>query len=130
MTEAVYRSNHAFSPVVLKTQEPLFNNTVFRYFLQHDLLSALSGTPIDDVIAVSIVATLGTKGRNYLSCDARNILSNADNVMSISYAPSTQPTANYFFVSWEQGKGSGVSWTPASCNPYVKIDFQKILALN
>jgi hypothetical protein len=41
-----------------KVQEPLFNDTVFRYMLQHDLFVGLQQTLIDDVDAVSIVATL------------------------------------------------------------------------
>jgi hypothetical protein len=53
-----------------KVQEPLFNDTVFRYMLQHDLFVGLQQTLIDDVDAVSIVATLGTKVRVLFSCFA------------------------------------------------------------
>ncbi len=83
-------------------QEPLFNDTVFRYFLQHDLISDLTGTPsllqeyrsasprsvgtaIDDQLAVSIVATLGTKGRNFLTC--AQSYQDGENVMSTSVLP-------------------------------------------
>ena len=72
--------------VLKNQQEPLFNDTVFRYMLQHDLFNALQGTQIDDLIAVSIVATLGTKGKNFLSCDPSNF-ANGENVMSIAYMP-------------------------------------------
>ena len=41
LPECVWRTNHAFSPTVMKTQEPLFNDTVFRYDLMHSLFSDL-----------------------------------------------------------------------------------------
>lgn len=34
LPEAVWRSNHAFSPKIMQTQEPLFNDTIWRYNLQ------------------------------------------------------------------------------------------------
>jgi len=37
LPQAVFRSNHAFAPLVMNTQESLFNDTVFRYNLMHDL---------------------------------------------------------------------------------------------
>jgi len=121
LSEAVYRSNHAFSPTIMRTQEPLFNDTVFRYMLQHDLISALTGTPIDDVLAVSVAASLGTKGRNFLTC--AQSYEHGENVMSISYAPSTVAADNYFYIAWEEGKGSQVPWVPAACKSYVRFDF-------
>lgn len=129
LPEVVFRSNHAFSPSILPTQEPLFNDTVFRYDLQHDLFAALTGTPIDDVLAVSIVATLGTKGPNFLTCAPQK---DGENVMSISYAPGPRSASNkygWLHIAWEQGKGSNATWTPAACNPYVKINFDSIIAL-
>ncbi len=101
--------------------------------LQHDLFSALSGTPIDDVTAISIVATLGTKGVNFLSCDRGNF-AHGENVMSISYMPGKRISPKisqrgYFFAAWEQGKGSNVAWSPAACNAYVLFDFDAIATL-
>ncbi len=130
LPECVFRSNHAFSPVVMRTQEPLFNDTVFRYALQHDLFAQLTGSPIDDQTAVSIVATLGTKGVNFLSCDPSNF-ARGENVMSVAYMPGarTSPVASakgYLYVAWEQGKGSAKPWSPAACNNYIRISFDDV----
>jgi hypothetical protein len=104
--------------------------------LQHDLIDALGQekTLINDEIAVAIVASLGTKGPNFLTCDQD--YARGENVMSISYAPGArldetgkQSKLGYFYVAWEEGKGSGVPWVPAACNFYVKIDFDHVLAL-
>lgn len=121
LPEVVFRSNHAFSPKIMETQEPLFNDTVFRYDLQHDLFSQLTGTPITDNIAVSIVASLGTKGKNFLTCDQD--YTHGENVMSIAYMPDIA-SKGHFYVSWEQGKGSGLPWTPAACNGYIRLDLK------
>merc|ERR1712000_500763 len=40
LPDAVWRSNHGVNPTVMQTQEPLFNNTVYRYNLMHDLFKA------------------------------------------------------------------------------------------
>lgn len=122
LPEAVWRSNHAFDPRIMQTQEPLFNNTVFRYDLMHDIFSDLSAknVQIDEITAVAIAATLGTKGPDYFSCDPSNF--SGDNVMSITYAPGPRPSNphGHVYISWEQ---SGQAWRPAACNPYVLIDF-------
>uniref|UniRef100_A0A6B2L267 Phospholipase B-like n=1 Tax=Arcella intermedia TaxID=1963864 RepID=A0A6B2L267_9EUKA len=125
LQEAVWRSNHAFDPLIMETQEPLFNDTVFRYNLLHDIFEQLQGsnTKIDDLTAVAIVATLGTKGDNFLSCDAGNF-KRGDNVMSIVYAPGERGSnkAGHAYVAWEIG---GEKWIPAACNSYVLIDFDR-----
>lgn len=123
---AVWRTNHAFSPVIQLTMEPVFNDTIFRYNLQHDLFTAIekSGNLIDDFIAVSIVATLGTKGPDFFSCSPQH---GGSNVMSIHYAPQQQ--GGHFHVAWEQGVGSSKPWTPAACNPYVNFDFNQIFQI-
>jgi len=125
LPEAVWRTNHAFDPLIMSTQEPLFNDTIFRYNLMHDLISGLENEQkiIDDVTAVSIVATLGTKGKNFLSCDPENF-KNGENIMSIMYAPGARETSKYgyLYVAWEQG---GKNWRPAACNQYVLLDFDQ-----
>lgn len=126
LTEAVWRSNHAFSPRIMLTQEPLFNDTVFRYNLQHSLINALTGTQIDDSIAVAIVATLGTKGPNFLTCNQD--FSHGENVMSIAYTLNVSGP-NYFYIAWEQGKGSNKPWTPAACNDFLRFDFNSFKKL-
>jgi len=117
--EAVWRTNHAFDPLIMQTQEPLFNDTVFRYDLMYSIFTELEtqGVQIDEATAIGIVATLGTKGSNFLSCDPDNF-ARGENVMSIAYAPS----ANRLHIAWEQG---GSLWRPAACNPYVLIDFAR-----
>jgi hypothetical protein len=55
----------------MATQEPLFNNTVFRYDLMHDLFTGYEekNQLITDSTAIYITAALATKGNNYFSCD-------------------------------------------------------------
>ena len=57
LAEAVWRSNHGFNPRVMATQEPLFNNTVFRYNLMHDIFAQLQAAQarVDAETAVRIV---------------------------------------------------------------------------
>merc|ERR1712072_124661 len=106
------------------TQEPLFNNTVFRYNLMNQLFTELekAGRKIGDKEAIGIVATLGIKGENYYTCDQEL---NGDNTLSVSYAPGKRPNhpAGYLYVAWESGSGS--TWRPAACSPYVYIDFTR-----
>eukprot|EP01090_Pellita_catalonica_P001670 TRINITY_DN11432_c0_g1_i1.p1 TRINITY_DN11432_c0_g1~~TRINITY_DN11432_c0_g1_i1.p1 ORF type:complete len:519 (+),score=87.78 TRINITY_DN11432_c0_g1_i1:144-1559(+) len=122
LPEAVWRTNHGLSPVVLKTQEPLFNNTVFRYNLMNKLFNELQAAKqqIDDEIAVDIVATLGIKGVNYFTC-AQDL--QGDNVMSIAYAPGPrgkESPLGHMYIAWEAGSGS--EWRPAACAPYIRVD--------
>jgi hypothetical protein len=120
LPDAVWRSNHGVNPVVMKTQEPLFNNTVFRYNLMHQLFVeyAANNQQIDDVEAVSIVATLGIKGENYFTC-AQPL--RGDNVLSIAYAPSTLR----YYVGFEAGNGN--AWRPAACAPFLAFDLNRWL---
>jgi hypothetical protein len=117
----VWRTNHGMDPRVLATQEPLFNDTVFRYDLMHDIFTALEadGTLVDDAMAVRIVATLGIKGPDFLTC-AQPLYKYGDNVMSIAYAPAAQR----MHVAWESGRGEA-AWRPAACSPYVTVDLTK-----
>jgi len=123
--EAVWRTNHAFAPRIMLTQEPLFNDTVFRYDLLHDLFVDLqhNGTVVDDNVAVAITATLGTKGKNFMSCAPANF-AHGENVMSVTYAPGMRAQNKYgqFYVAWEQG---GANWRPAACNPYIMISMDR-----
>lgn len=153
LPEAVWRTNHGMNPVVMATQgkitlkasgsvcvclcvlcgvsptscaEPLFNDTVFRYDLMHQLFSELEDNKslIDDTTAVGIVATLGIKGVDFFSC---NQDFRGDNVMSIAYAPGPRASQQagsqgHFYIAWESG--SGASWRPAACSPYVRIDLK------
>lgn len=125
LPHAVWRTNHGFNPKVMKTQDPLFKNTIVRYNLMHDLFKGLQqdGTLIGNTEAVGIVATLGTKGGDdWTVCDESQFGS-GDNVMSISYAPGKR-SANctgegYFTMAWESG--SGDNWRPAACSTFLEF---------
>ena len=91
----------------------------------HDIFERLgeSNHLIDDADAVRIVATLGTKGENFLTCDQHF---DGDNVLSIAYAPGERSNGEKFghlFAAWESG--AGPSWRPAACSPFVRIDFDR-----
>ena len=75
------------------------------------------------------MATLGTKGRNFLTCNQD--YAHGENVMSIAYCPGSRPLApqGNFYIAWEQGKGSNQPWVPAACNFYINVDFATVLAL-
>jgi hypothetical protein len=115
LPEAVWRTNHGMSPRIMNTQEPLFNNTVFRYNLLHTLFQEYAALKqsIADEDAVGIVATLGTKGPNYYTCDQ---VLDGSNVLSVVYVPGERR----FFVAWESGRGD--TWRPAACSPYVSLN--------
>ena len=125
LTDAVWRTNHAVHADIMPTQEPLFNGTTFRYELLRDLFThyAEQNKPIGDAEAVAIAATLGIKGRDFLSCDPVQF-ADGDNIMSIAYAPKdASDAAGHAWVAWEDG--TGASWRPAACAPYVRIDFAR-----
>ena len=75
LPEAVWRTNHALHPTIMRTQEPLFNDTTFRYQLMREQFQARAdaGTLVDDVEAVRIAAVLGIKGPNFFSCDPEQV---------------------------------------------------------
>mmetsp|Transcript_13535 Transcript_13535/g.42600 ORF Transcript_13535/g.42600 Transcript_13535/m.42600 type:complete len:489 (-) Transcript_13535:28-1494(-) len=118
MPNAVWRTNHAFHPRILETQEPLFNDTIFRYNLIADALDAFAAqeTALSATDVLSIVATVGTKGPNFDTCAAQPHKEDGMNVMSIVYdlAKLTMYTA------WESGANE--TWAPAACSPYVEFD--------
>jgi hypothetical protein len=120
--DAVWRTNHGLNPTIMATQEPLFNDTVFRYNLLHSLFVGYENANqlIGDADAVAIVATLGIKGENFLTC---NQPLRGDNIMSIAYRPGAQR----MYVAWERGSGTGAGgqWRPAACAPYVRLDMQR-----
>lgn len=133
LSEAVWRTNHALHPTVMRTQEPLFNDTTFRYQLLHQLLAASGGASatspaMDDPQAVGVAATLGIKGPDFLSCDASQF-PHGSNIMSVVYAPTDAhehdrggPRA---WVAWEDATTTGGRWRPAACSTYVRIDFSR-----
>eukprot|EP00331_Platyophrya_macrostoma_P013477 CAMPEP_0176408802 /NCGR_PEP_ID=MMETSP0127-20121128/2155_1 /TAXON_ID=938130 /ORGANISM="Platyophrya macrostoma, Strain WH" /LENGTH=511 /DNA_ID=CAMNT_0017788131 /DNA_START=3 /DNA_END=1538 /DNA_ORIENTATION=+ len=120
LPEAVWRSNHGMNPVIMKTQEPLFNDTVFRYNLMHNLFVdyAADDILIGDAEALRIVATVGTKGSNFLTCAPQQ---GGSNVLSVVYVPGE----HRFYAAWENG--SGQNWSPAACSGYIHFDLTYFL---
>lgn len=119
LPEVVWRTNHAFHPTLMATQEPLFNDTTFRYALLRDQFVARQHLRINDSDALEIAAILGIKGANFYSCDAAQF-GRGDNIMSVVYAPHRQRA--HAWVAFEDGTAS--AWRPAACNPYVLVDFE------
>ena len=120
LQDAVWRTNHAMHPAITPTQEPLFNDTTFRYQLLHDLFENFHATnqTIRDVDAVNVAATLGIKGPNFLSCDPKQF-AKGDNVLSVVYMPSEKrgvPATAW--AAWEDSLGPD-QWRPAACNAYI-----------
>ena len=120
LADAIWRTNHAMHPTVMRTQEPLFNDTTFRYELLHKMFTQAEADQvrIDDKHAVEIAATLGIKGPDFLSCNA-NQFEHGSNVLSAVYVPS----AARAWVAWEDGTAD--QWRPAACNTYVRFDFDQ-----
>jgi len=122
LPHAVWRTNHGLNPVVMATQEPLFNDTIYRYRLFHDLFTGFEAaqTRINDTHAVEIVATLGIKGDDFFTCEGRLSPHGSKVILSVVYVPAEQR----FFVAWEAGKDGGgeANWRPASCMPYALVN--------
>jgi len=121
LVDAVWRSNHAVDPDIMLTQEPLFNDTMFRYNILADLIAETGvAGGIDDQVAADITATLGIKGPDFFSC--KQDFHEGSVIMSVVYAPGPRPQqpSGYLYVAWEGGQGS--TWTPASCMPYIRFD--------
>ena len=144
LADAVFRSNHGLHPRVMATQEPLWGDTVSRYFLLRDRIARFSSNVSDatkksdgrhrDVdgdhvvimtaaAAVNITSLLGIKGPDYGSCAPSNTgkLKPGDTavVLSAVYDPSRHEA----YVAWEDGRGD--AWRPASCATYQRFDFRQ-----
>lgn len=131
--EAVWRTNHAVHPTVQAHQEPLFNDTSYRYQLLRRLFdeaeqaAARGARRIDDEAALGIAATLGIKGPNFFSCDPAQFADpSATHVMSVVYAPRIEADGARekarAWVAWEDSTPDGAGWRPAACNPYIAVD--------
>eukprot|EP00051_Salpingoeca_urceolata_P002241 m.48388 g.48388 ORF g.48388 m.48388 type:complete len:599 (+) comp11994_c0_seq2:66-1862(+) len=123
--DMVWRSNHALDPKVMASQEPLWDDTVMRYFLLHDRMSEAASKPGRMTVAdaLNITALLGIKGRDYGSCAPDNIKNpEASHVLSVVYDPSRHDV----YVAWEDGHAE--SWRPAACNTYLHINFDRWFA--
>ena len=121
LVDAVFRSNHALSPEVMKTQEPLWNDTVMRYVLLHDQIQEVAGV-MGVKEAVGIASLLGIKGENYGVCSSANFRTgDPTHVLSVVYDPSI---AN-MYVAFEEGnvlKGENANWRPAACQEYLWLN--------
>lgn len=122
LPEAVWRTNHGMNPVIMQTQEPLFNNTIARYNLMHNFFKSYgdAGIQIDDEKAVQIAATLGIRGFTPQFCIMG---AQGWNILSVVYVPQQ----HHLYVAWEEGSNS--TWLPAGCAPYVRLDLKALLRL-
>ena len=122
--DAVFRSNHGMSPDIMRTQEPLWNDTVMRYLLLSDRIEDVRGS-MDVEEAVGVLSLLGIKGEDYGSCAPANFLTgDPTHVLSILY----DPTREDMYVAWEEGnvtKGDHADWRPAACNEYVWLNMSE-----
>lgn len=119
---AVFRTNHGLHPRVMLSQEPLWNDTVMRYVLIHDEIvkAGARESKMTLASALNITALLGQKGGDYGSCARANFKTgDASNILSVVYDPSLATA----LVAWEDGTADG--WTPAACNPYLRLDLSK-----
>ena len=121
---AVWRSNHGMHPRVMRTQEPLWNDTVMRYYLIHDTIvetaASAPGGRMTLAGALNITSLLGQKGADYGSCDPANFKTgDASNILSVVYDASNAVA----LAAWEDGTKE--TWSPAACNTYLSIDFSK-----
>ena len=119
--DAVFRSNHGLDPRLMKTQENLWNDTVWRYKEMHDLILQKSADvgKITLEYVVYIASVLGIKGPNYFSCSLSQFKA-GNNIMSIVFDPSLSKA----YAAWEDGTGS--SWRPAACNEYIEFDLTEV----
>jgi len=118
--EAVYRTNHAYDPTILKhftdPYEPT-SWTVQRYLFMYKSFSwyQQQSIKISDLQAINITSIVGDKGRaNPHVCSNTT---DGENVLSVTFHPGVQQ----LYVAWEDGTGN--TWRPAVCNTYIKIDF-------
>jgi len=127
MAEALWRSNHAVHPKLMPTQEPLFNDTTFRYTKLAEMFNGYekNNQLIGEEEAVAIGATVAIKGPNFLSCDKEQFKNeHATNILSAVYVPAGQDTASSnsrAWVAWEDGSGLE-AWRPAACNTFIGFD--------
>jgi len=122
IVDAVWRSNHAVDPQHMLSQEPLSNDTAFRYTFLRDLIQDYEkdGQLIGAAQAVSIAAALGIKGPDYLSCDPAQF-ELGSNILSAVYEPAAG--AGNAYVAWEDGTKE--TWKPAACTTYLRLDFSQ-----
>jgi len=105
LPNALWRTNHALSAVLMPTQVPLWNDTLQRYdMMRQFIIDAAPPPAINESYATAIVATLGQKGADYYTCGPD--YSGAEHVISVVY----NPIAQRLLAAWEDG--SGASWTP------------------
>ena len=110
----------------MRTQEPVWNDTVMRYYMMHDRLveaAAMDSSKLTAERAVNITALLGQKGGDYGSCDPSNQKTgDPSNIMSIVYDPSLHQA----YAAWEDHPPSPGVYMPAACNPYIRFNFTSL----
>ena len=92
MSEALFRTNHAYDPVIQKYSHNKLlsknSDTMIRYFILKDLFNSYSAnsTKITEQEALNVAAILGDKGTE--KCYSCQDNFKGSNVLSVMYQPS------------------------------------------
>lgn len=123
LKDALWRTNHGYDPVTQDNYQwytyNAYKNSKDRYNVIHDHIEdySLQSQLIGAAEAVRITSAVGMKGdeTNEEVCDP-SLYAKGINVLSVTY----DPAAKTVYAAFEDGTGD--SWVPAACMPYVKID--------
>lgn len=131
LKEAVWRTNNAYDPRLVKEQTEEFTPTsdsIVRYFILSDTFSwyESEGIKIEPTQAVNLTAILGDKGSSkrdgFYKCPDK---AKGINVLSVTFEPS--PAQGRMWAAW--GIGEKESWRPACCGTYVEFDLATLWKL-
>jgi hypothetical protein len=126
MPDAVFRTNHAYDPIIRKHSHAKFlsksSDTMIRYMILKDMFNSYNDqkVPITDVQALNVTAVLGDKGsEKFYSCQNNY---KGLNVISVLY----QPSKLKMWAAFEYGYKD--TFRSACCGVYVEIDLTKWFA--
>eukprot|EP00051_Salpingoeca_urceolata_P032044 m.14029 g.14029 ORF g.14029 m.14029 type:complete len:505 (+) comp4721_c0_seq1:1601-3115(+) len=123
-TEAVWRTNHGYDPLIRKHFEWSLTPSAWsveRYFFIEKAIKeyAVVGKPIGLLETANITAIVGDKGKHAYQCQNNT---DGSNILSVAFAPTDLHVA----VAWESGAKD--SWRPACCSSYLKLDLSTYFA--
>jgi hypothetical protein len=126
LKESLYRTNHGYDPTTQERYQWYGThayanskdryNYFYNYFSQKEQDNQLVGAS-DAVEIVSIVGQKGD-GSNEYECNP-DLYYKGSNILSVAFDPSKTT----MYAAWEDGTGD--SWTPAACAPYIEIDMSQ-----
>ncbi|XP_065842108.1 uncharacterized protein [Oscarella lobularis] len=118
VTEAVWRTNHGYDPIIREHYEWSQSPTSWsmqRYVMIHEAITSYerNGISVGPMEAINITAIVGDKGHHAYDC-----MDNTDgtNVLSVTYDPNDK----IMYTAWESKAGE--NWRPACCSSYLKVD--------